>query len=141
MKTRTLAILKPDAVRKKHIGDILAIIEKNNFQITALKMLHLSKPEAEGFYQEHEKRPFFTDLVKFMISGSIVVMVIEGESAFSRFRNLIGATNPKEAEPNTIRSMFATSIDENAIHGSDSEQSASREICYFFKEHELDSSS
>lgn len=129
---RTLSIIKPDAVAKNVIGEILSRFEKAGLKVVAMKMKHLSKEEAEGFYAEHKERPFFADLVAFMTSGPVVVQVLEGENAILRNRELMGATNPKEAAEGTIRRDFATSIDANAVHGSDSATSAAREIEYFF---------
>lgn len=129
---QTLSIIKPDAVSKNHIGEIYSRFEAAGLQIVASKMLHLSQDKAEGFYAEHKARPFFKDLVSFMTSGPVVVQVLSGENAVLAHREIMGATNPKEAAPGTIRADFATSIDENAVHGSDSTQSAAREIAYFF---------
>lgn len=134
---RTLSIIKPDAVAKNVIGEIIARFEQANLTITAAKMLHLSKEQAEGFYAEHSERPFFGPLVEFMTSGPVVVQVLEGEGAVLKNRELMGATNPQEAEAGTIRSDFAQSIDANAVHGSDSPESAAREISYFFASEEL----
>lgn len=134
---RTLSIVKPDAVGGNHIGEIFARFEKNNLKIIATKMKHLSKEEAEGFYAEHKERGFFADLVAFMTSGPVVVSVLEGENAVLAHREILGATNPKEAAAGTIRADFATSIDENAAHGSDSTTSAAREIAYFFADNEI----
>lgn len=134
---RTLSIVKPDAVGKNHIGDIFSRFEKAGLKIVATKMKHLSKDEAEGFYAEHKERGFFNDLVAFMTSGPVVVSVLEGENAVLAHRDVLGATNPKEAAPGTIRADFATSIDENAGHGSDSTTSAAREIAYFFQDSEI----
>lgn len=132
-KERTLSIIKPDAVGKNHIGDIIARFEKNGLQIVAAKMTHLSKENAEGFYAVHKGRPFFNDLVKFMTTGPVLVMVLEGEGAVLKNREIMGATNPKDAKPGTIRADFAKTIDENAVHGSDSLENAKIEIEYFFK--------
>jgi nucleoside-diphosphate kinase len=129
---RTLSIIKPDAVGKNIIGKIYSRFESNGLRIVAAKMLHLSDEVAGGFYAEHRERPFFPDLIKFMTSGPVVVQVLEGESAVAKNRELMGATNPKEAAEGTIRADFASSIDANAVHGSDSAQSAAREIAYFF---------
>ena len=129
---RTLSIVKPDAVAKNHIGDIFARFEKAGLKIVATKMKHLSQADAEGFYAEHKERPFYKDLVSFMTSGPVIVQVLEGENAIAANRDLMGATNPKEAAAGTIRADFAVSIDENAVHGSDSEAAAAREIAYFF---------
>lgn len=134
---RTLSIIKPDAVAKNAIGDIYSRFEKAGLQIVGAKMLHLSKEQAEGFYAEHKERGFFADLVGFMTSGPVMVQVLEGEGAIAKNRELMGATNPKEAAPGTIRADFATSIDANAVHGSDAPESAAREISYFFKDDEL----
>lgn len=134
---RTLSIVKPDAVGKNHIGDIFARFEKAGLKIVATKMKQLSKAEAEGFYAEHKERGFFADLVGFMTSGPVVVSALEGENAVLAHRDILGATNPKDAAPGTIRADFATSIDENAAHGSDSTTSAAREIDYFFAQTEV----
>lgn len=134
---RTLSIVKPDAVGGNHIGEIFARFEKNGLKIVATKMKHLSKEEAEGFYAEHKERGFFADLVAFMTSGPVVVSVLEGENAVLAHREILGATNPKEAAAGTIRADFASSIDENAAHGSDSTNSAAREIAYFFADNEI----
>ena len=134
---RTLSIVKPDAVGGNHIGEIFARFEKNGLKIVATKMKHLSKEEAEGFYAEHKERGFFADLVAFMTSGPVVVSVLEGENAVLAHREILGATNPKEAAAGPIRADFATSIDENAAHGSDSTNSAAREIAYFFADNEI----
>ena len=134
---RTLSIVKPDAVGGNHIGEIFARFEKNGLKIVATKMKHLSKEEAEGFYAEPKERGFFADLVAFMTSGPVVVSVLEGENAVLAHREILGATNPKEAAAGTIRADFATSIDENAAHGSDSTNSAAREIAYFFADNEI----
>lgn len=129
---RTLSIVKPDAVAKNVIGQIYARFEKAGLKIVASKMKHLSRREAEGFYAVHRERPFFSALVEFMISGPVVVQVLEGENAVSKHRDILGATNPKEAAPGTIRADFADSIDANAAHGSDSVENANIEIAYFF---------
>ena len=129
---RTLSIIKPDAVGKNHIGEIIARFEKAGLKPVAIKYKHLSQAEAEGFYAEHKERGFFADLVAFMTSGPVVVSALEGENAVLAHREILGATNPKEAAPGTIRADFASSIDENAAHGSDSVASANREISYFF---------
>lgn len=134
---RTLSIIKPDAVCKNHIGDILSRFEKAGLKVVATKMKHLSKADAEGFYAEHKERGFFGDLVSFMTSGPVVVSVLEGENAVLAHRDILGATNPQQAAPGTIRADFATSIDENAAHGSDSTDSAAREIAYFFADGEV----
>lgn len=134
---RTLSIIKPDAVAKNVIGQILTRFEQAGLRIVAAKMVQLSQADAEGFYAEHKERPFFKDLVSFMTSGPVVVQVLEGEGAVLKNRELMGATNPKEAAAGTIRADFAESIDANAVHGSDSATSAAREIGYFFAETEL----
>ncbi|MCR9106519.1 MAG: nucleoside-diphosphate kinase [Gammaproteobacteria bacterium] len=134
---RTLSIIKPDAVAKNVIGKIYSRFEENGLRIVASRMLQLSDGVAGGFYAEHAERPFYPALIEFMTSGPVVVQVLEGESAISKNRELMGATNPQEAEAGTIRADFATSIDANAVHGSDSAQSAAREIAYFFAESEL----
>ena len=129
---KTLSIIKPDAVKKNVIGEIYTRFENKGLKVVAAKMLSLTKEEAEAFYREHKERPFFNDLVKFMTSGPVMVQVLEGENAVLENRNLMGATDPKEAEIGTIRADFATSIDANAVHGSDSIQTARREINFFF---------
>ena len=134
---RTLSIIKPDAVSKNHVGEIYTRFEKAGLKIIAAKMKHLTQAEAEGFYAEHKERGFFGDLVAFMISGPVVVSVLEGEGAVLKHRDIMGATNPADAEAGTIRADFASSIDENAVHGSDSTDSASREIGYFFDDAEI----
>lgn len=134
---RTLSIIKPDAVAKNVIGKIYSRFETNGLKIVASKMQQLSTEKAEGFYAEHKERPFFGDLVKFMTSGPVVVQVLEGENAIAKNRDLMGATNPKEAEAGTIRADFAESIDANAVHGSDSPESAAREVAYFFADDEI----
>ena len=131
---QTFSIIKPDAVAKNVIGEIVSRFEKNGLQIVASKMLHLSREQAEGFYAVHKERPFYNDLVSFMISGPVVVQVLEGESAISKNRELMGATNPAEADPGTIRADFATTVDENAVHGSDAPETAAEEIKFFFGE-------
>ena len=131
---QTFSIIKPDAVAKNVIGEIVSRFEKSGLQIVASKMLHLSKEQAEGFYAVHRERPFYNDLVSFMISGPVVVQVLEGESAISKNRELMGATNPAEADPGTIRADFATTVDENAVHGSDAPETAAEEIKFFFGE-------
>jgi len=129
---RTLSIIKPDAVKKNVIGQILARFEKAGLRIVAARMTHLSRAEAEGFYAVHRQRPFFKDLVEFMISGPVLIQVLEGENAISRNRELMGATDPKKADKGTIRADFADSIDANAVHGSDSVDNARTEVAYFF---------
>ncbi len=134
---RTFSIIKPDAVAKNVIGEIVSRFENNGLQVVASKMLHLSKEQAEGFYAVHAERPFYNDLVQFMISGPVVVQVLEGENAISKNRELMGATNPAEAAPGTIRADFARTVDENAVHGSDAPETAAVEIKYFFSDEEL----
>ncbi|MDR9439350.1 MAG: nucleoside-diphosphate kinase [Halomonas sp.] len=134
---RTLSIIKPDAVAQNVIGEIESRFEKAGLKIVAAKMLQLSEEKAGGFYAEHKERPFFKDLVGFMTSGPVIVQVLEGEDAVATNRDLMGATNPKEAAPGTIRADFAETIDANAVHGSDSPESAEREIAYFFEADEI----
>ena len=129
---RTLSIIKPDAVAKNVIGKIYSRFESAGLKIVASRMTHLSQAEAEGFYAVHRERPFFADLVKFMVSGPVVIQVLEGENAVLAHRDLMGATDPKKAAPGTIRADFAESIDANAVHGSDSAENAAIEIAYFF---------
>jgi len=129
---RTLSIIKPDAVAKNVIGKIYSRFESNGLKIVAARMAQLSQADAEGFYAVHKERPFFNDLVKFMISGPVMIQVLEGENAVAKNRELMGATNPKEAAAGTIRADFAESIDANAVHGSDSAENAAIEIAYFF---------
>jgi nucleoside-diphosphate kinase len=134
---RTFSIIKPDAVRNGHIGAILAEINKAGFRIIAIKKQSISKPEAEGFYYVHKARPFFGDLCTFMSSGALVLLVLEKDNAIADLRKLMGATNPANAEEGTIRKKFAASIQENAIHGSDAEETAAFEIGYWFAGFEL----
>ncbi|QFU75085.1 nucleoside-diphosphate kinase [Halioglobus maricola] len=134
---RTLSIVKPDAVGKNVIGKIYSRFESNGLQIVAAKMLRLDDVVAGGFYAEHAERPFYKDLVAFMTSGPVCVQVLEGENAIAKNRELMGATNPQEADEGTIRADFASSIDANAVHGSDSPASAEREIAYFFAASEI----
>ena len=134
---RTFSIIKPDAVAKNVIGEITTRFEKAGLRVVASKMVQLSGREAGGFYAEHKERPFYADLVSFMTSGPVIVQVLEGEDAIAKNRELMGATNPKEAAAGTIRADFAESIDENAVHGSDSEAAAAREIAFFFSSTEL----
>ena len=129
---RTLSIIKPDAVAKNVIGKIYSRFESNGLKIIAARMLHLSRAEAEGFYAVHKGRPFFEALVKFMISGPVMVQALEGEGAIAKNRELMGATDPKKADKGTIRADFADSIDANAVHGSDAPDAAKAEIAYFF---------
>ncbi len=130
----TLSIIKPDAVAKNIIGEIYARIEKAGLKIVAAKMMHLTRAEAESFYAVHAGKPFFKGLVSFMSSGPIMIQVLEGENAITCYRELMGATNPKEAKPGTIRAEFADSIDENAVHGSDAPETARQEIQFFFSD-------
>ncbi|WP_201574930.1 MULTISPECIES: nucleoside-diphosphate kinase [Psychrobacter] len=134
---RTLSIIKPDAVGGNNIGAIYSRFEDAGLKIVAAKMLHLDDEKAGGFYAEHKERPFYNDLVSFMTSGPVVVSVLEGENAIAKHREIMGATNPADAAEGTIRADFASSIDENAVHGSDSAESASREISYFFNDDEV----
>ncbi|MBA2368705.1 MAG: nucleoside-diphosphate kinase [Candidatus Protochlamydia sp.] len=134
---QTLSIIKPDAVGKNHIGNIISRFEKASLQVVAAKMKHLTKDEAEGFYAVHRDRPFFNDLVSFMITGPVLIMVLEGENAISKNRDIMGATDPKKAENGTIRKDLAQSIDENCVHGSDAVETAQTEISYFFKPQEI----
>jgi len=134
---KTLSIIKPDAVAKNVLGKILDRFESAGLKIIAIKMLHLDKDMAEGFYAEHKGKPFFDKLINFMTSGPVVVQVLSGENAIKANRELMGSTNPEEAAQGTIRSDFAESIDANAVHGSDSSESAEREISYFFNESEI----
>ena len=129
---RTLSIIKPDAVAKNVIGQIYTRFEQAGLRIIAARMIHLSRAEAEGFYAVHRERPFFKDLVEFMISGPVIVQALEGEGAILKHRDLMGATDPKKAAPGTIRADFADSIDANAVHGSDAAETAAVEIAYFF---------
>ncbi len=134
---RTLSIIKPDAVRAGHIGPMLEAITGHGLRIVALRMLHLTIEAAEGFYEVHRERPFFSSLTKFMSSGPIVVSALEGENAIARYRELMGATNPAEAAPGTLRKRFATNIEQNACHGSDAPKTAAAEVSFFFRELDL----
>lgn len=129
---QTLSIIKPDAVKARHIGDIISRFEKNGLDITQMKMVRLSKDQAEQFYAEHKSRPFYPNLVEYMTSGPVVVMVLDGNNAINKNRILMGATDPKKAAAGTLRNDFGTSIEHNAVHGSDSTESAEREITFFF---------
>lgn len=131
---RTLSIIKPDAVAKNVIGDIYSRFERAGLRIVAAKMLHLTEEQAAQFYAVHKERPFFKDLVAFMTSGPVMVQVLEGEDAIAKNRELMGATNPQEAAPGTIRADHAETVDENAVHGSDAEETAAAEIAFFFPE-------
>jgi nucleoside-diphosphate kinase len=133
----TLSIIKPDAVAKSVIGQIYTRFEKAGLNVVAAKMTQLSREQAESFYDIHKARPFFNDLVSFMISGPVMIQVLHGDNAVSKNRDIMGATNPKEAAPGTIRADFADSIDANAVHGSDSSENAAREIAFFFEPHEI----
>ena len=134
---RTLSIIKPDAVKKNVIGEIISRFEKNDIKVVAARMIKMTRPQAEGFYAVHKERPFFNSLVDFMISGPCVVMALEGENVIKRNRELMGATNPAEADPGTIRADFATDVEANAVHGSDAPETAIAEIGYFFTPFEL----
>ncbi len=136
-KERTLSIIKPDAVGSNHIGNIIARFEKSGLKVVAARMVHLSEKQAQEFYAVHKERPFFKDLVSFMITGPVMVMVLEGDNAISKNRDIMGATDPKKAAPGSIRADFATSIDENAVHGSDAPETAKKEISFFFKDAEI----
>jgi len=134
---RTLSIVKPDAVAKNIIGEIYKRFEESGLQIVAARMLHLSREQAESFYDVHRERPFFEPLCEFMTSGPVMVQVLEGENAVMKNREVMGATNPAEADPGTIRADFATTIDANAVHGSDAPETAAREIAFFFEDGEI----
>ncbi len=134
---KTFSIIKPNATLDNNIGNIISIFEKNDLRISAAKFAQLSKEKAEGFYIEHKDRPFFGELVDFMTSGPVLLMVLEGDNAVAKNREIMGATNPAEAAEGTIRKLYAKSIGENAVHGSDSAQSAEREISYFFEKNEI----
>lgn len=136
---KTLSIIKPNAILDNNIGNIISIFEKEGLRIAACKLTTLSKEKAEGFYIEHKERPFFNSLVQFMTSGPVMLMVLEGSNAVDKNRELMGATNPDNANEGTIRKLFAKSIEENAVHGSDSPTSAQREISYFFEKNEISS--
>ncbi len=134
---RTFSIVKPDAVAKNVIGEIVSRFEKGGLDIIASKMLHLTPEQAQGFYAVHKERPFYSDLVDYMISGPVVVQVLEGENAIARHREVMGATNPLDAAAGTVRATFASSIDENACHGSDAPETAAVEIAYFFTDDQI----
>jgi nucleoside-diphosphate kinase len=134
---KTLIIIKPDAVRNRHVGNIIARIEKENFKILGMRLLNLSKADAEKFYEVHKARPFYGDLCSFMSSGPVVVAALEAPGAVLKWRDLIGATDPAQAAPNTIRKLYAESKEANAVHGSDSVENAKAEIAFFFRESEL----
>ena len=137
MIERTLSIIKPDATKRNLIGKIITCFEDKGLRIAAMKLKRLSKEEAEGFYAEHKERPFFGELVDFMISEPVVIMVLEGEGSIMKNRSIMGATNPANADEGTIRKLFAQSVGENSVHGSDSAESAQREISYFFNDSEI----
>jgi nucleoside-diphosphate kinase len=137
MSELTLSIIKPDAVAKSVIGEIYSRLEKEGFKIVAAKMIHLTREQAEAFYAIHKERPFFNDLVNFMISGPVMVQALSRKDAVAKNREIMGATNPAEAAPGTIRADFADSIDANAVHGSDSLENAKKEIAFFFKDTEI----
>ena len=134
---RTFAIIKPDAVAAGNSGNILALIEMSGFKVLAARKQHLTRPIAEGFYAVHKERPFFKDLVSFMISGPVVVQVLEADGAVAKYRDVMGATNPANAAEGTIRKLFAESIEANSVHGSDSLENAEREIAFFFNDREI----
>lgn len=134
---RTLSIIKPDGVARNLIGEVVKRLEANNLKIIAMKMIHMTRAQAEGFYAVHKERPFFQSLTEFMSSGPAVVMVLEGENAIQRYRDLMGATNYKEAAEGTIRKDFATDIEKNVVHGSDAPETAAFEINYFFNSFEI----
>ena len=133
----TLSIIKPDGVEKNLIGEVYRRFEQAGLHIIAARMMHLSREQAEGFYAVHRERPFFGDLVEYMISGPVIVQVLEGENAIGRHREVMGATNPADAAPGTIRKDFAASIEENVVHGSDSPETAAQEIAYFFSDDQI----
>jgi nucleoside-diphosphate kinase len=135
--TRTFSIIKPDATRRNLTGAVTKVLEEAGLRVVASKRIHMSREQAEGFYAVHKERPFFGELVDFMISGPVVVQVLEGENAMQRNRDIMGATNPKDAAEGTIRKLFAESIEANTVHGSDSDENAAIEIAYFFKPEEI----
>ncbi len=137
MLQRTLGIIKPDAVKKNVVGKIISIIEENNIKIVGLKMVTMTRKQAEGFYYVHKEKPFFNSLIDFMTSGPVVLMLLEGEDVISKWRKLMGATNPANAEEGTIRKLFATDIEKNAVHGSDAVETADFETKYFFNAFEI----
>ncbi len=134
---RTLSIIKPDAVKRGLIGEVVKRLEQNQFNIVGMKMIHMTKDQAKGFYAVHQERPFFESLTDFMISGPVVVMVLEGDNVIARYRELMGATNFEEAAEGTIRREFATDIEKNVVHGSDAPETAAFEISYFFNSFEI----
>ena len=137
VKERTLSIVKPDAVSKNVIGQVIAMLEKAGLQVVAAKMVHMDKETAEGFYAVHKERPFFGELVKFMTSGPCLVMTLEGENAIMKNREVMGATDPKKAAPGTIRALYGAGIEANVVHGSDGPDTAKTEIAYFFNNKDL----
>jgi nucleoside-diphosphate kinase len=134
---RTLSILKPDTVEKNNIGNVIALIEKAGLKVVAAKMTHLTRRQAEGFYAVHRERPFFGELCEFMTRGPVVVMVLEGDNAIATYRNVLGATNPANADEGTIRKLYAKDVGENAVHGSDAADTAKQEVAYFFPGYEI----
>lgn len=134
---RTLSILKPDTVEKNNIGNVIALIEKAGLKVIAARLLHLTLPQAQGFYAVHKDRPFFGELCQFMTRGPVMVMVLEGENAIATYRKVMGATNPANAEEGTIRKLYAKDVGENAVHGSDGPETAKQEIAYFFPGYEI----
>jgi nucleoside-diphosphate kinase len=134
---RTLSIVKPDAVAKNHIGEVLRRFEQAGLRVVAARMMHLSQAQAQAFYAVHKERPFYGDLVKFMTSGPVLVQVLEGENAITKNREVMGATDPKKAAPGTIRADLASNVEENAVHGSDAPETAKQEIAFFFKDGEV----
>lgn len=137
MLERTLSMIKPDAVAKNSIGEIIAMLEKGGLRVVAMKMVRLTRDQAEGFYAVHQERPFYKPLCDFMTSGPIVALVLEGENAIARNREIMGATDSRKASPGTIRSRFGTDVERNAVHGSDGPQTATTEICFHFSDAEL----
>ena len=135
--SRTFSIIKPDATKRNITGGINKIIESNNLTIIAQKRIKLSKEQAEGFYNIHKDKPFFADLIEYMTSGPVIIQVLDGENAVEQYRKIMGATNPENAEEGTIRKQYALNIQENSVHGSDSDENANIEINYFFKPHEI----
>ena len=138
-RERTLAIIKPDAVEKQKAGAILAMMEEAGLRVAALRMMHLSRPQAERFYAVHRERPFFGELVDFMVRGPVVVIVLEGDNAVARYRQLMGATDPAKADEGTIRKRFGGNVGENAVHGSDAQETAAQEVAFFFPGYEVNS--
>ncbi len=137
MLQRTLSIIKPDAVKKNVIGKIVSMLEENKIKIVAMKMVSLNRKQAEGFYYVHKEKPFFNSLIDFMTSGPVIVMILEGENVIDKYRTLMGATNPEKADEGTIRKLFATDIEKNAVHGSDAVETAEFETKYFFNAFEI----